>query len=245
MNERGDVAQPTDDLPSIPGGWTSRTLQICERSFALTLPADPDAFLDDVCIRARNAETDYMPYWAYLWPASEQMAAFVLQHQWSAGTRVLEVGAGLGLVGLAADACGLQVTFSDYDPTALCLVRHNARHNGVADPQTMTLDWRSPPDVRLPLIFACDVLYECQNHAPILLMLEAVLTEHGRCFIGEPGRQHAEAFVTHAEQADWRVAYLDACGIPLARYEPGRFQVIELSRQQQDGDLSMGCDRRL
>ncbi|MDZ4687036.1 MAG: hypothetical protein SH850_18320, partial [Planctomycetaceae bacterium] len=89
-------------LPAIPGGWTERVWTVSEHEFRLTLPASPDAFLDDPDVAAAHARDEYMPYWAYLWPASLAMSAAMLRHPWPDGTAVLELGAGVGLVGLAA-----------------------------------------------------------------------------------------------------------------------------------------------
>ena len=42
-----------------------------------------------------------MPYWPYLWPAAYAMSAAVLRENWPPGAAALEIGAGIGLVGLA------------------------------------------------------------------------------------------------------------------------------------------------
>ncbi|RPI80172.1 MAG: hypothetical protein EHM42_12555, partial [Planctomycetaceae bacterium] len=55
-------------LPPIPGGWSEREFVLAGRTLSLTLPGDPDAFLDDPEVLAANRLDDYMPYWSYLWP---------------------------------------------------------------------------------------------------------------------------------------------------------------------------------
>jgi predicted nicotinamide N-methyase len=89
-------------LPEIPGGWAAREIVVDRRNFRLTLPASPDAFLDDPAVRAASERDDYMPYWPYLWPAALSMAEAVARADWPAGTEVLEIGAGIGFVGLVA-----------------------------------------------------------------------------------------------------------------------------------------------
>jgi hypothetical protein len=54
----------------IPGGWTMRTWELAGRTLSLILPAVPDAFLDDPDVVQRHTQSQYMPYWAYLWPAT-------------------------------------------------------------------------------------------------------------------------------------------------------------------------------
>ena len=108
----------------------------------------------------------------------------------------LEVGAGIALTGLAALARGLAVTFSDYDQRAIDLALFNARENHLDERATgLLLDWRQPLDRRFPVIFGCDVIYERQNHRPILGLLEKMLSKDGECWITDPGRHQADAFL--------------------------------------------------
>ncbi|MBI1904343.1 MAG: hypothetical protein HYS13_24880 [Planctomycetia bacterium] len=51
------------DLPPVPGGWTADVVDVAGRTFHLTRPADPDAFLDDPQVHEKNLESGYMPYW--------------------------------------------------------------------------------------------------------------------------------------------------------------------------------------
>jgi hypothetical protein len=108
----------------------------------------------------------------------------------------LEIGAGIALTGLAALARGFSVTFSDYDQRAIELALFNARQNHLErHADGLLLDWRQPIDRQYPLIFGCDVIYERQNHLPILGLLEKMLAQDGECWITDPGRHHADAFL--------------------------------------------------
>ncbi|REJ96793.1 MAG: hypothetical protein DWQ29_00635, partial [Planctomycetota bacterium] len=118
-------------LPEIPGGWTRQTIDLGWRTIELVQPATPDCFLDEPSVLEANRRDDYMPYWTYLWPASVPMARVLKTASWPPGTEVLELGSGIGLVGLAAKARGWQVTFSDYDETSLALCRVNAERNSL------------------------------------------------------------------------------------------------------------------
>src|SRR5947209_6882193 len=101
-------------------------LVIVERfRFQIERPADSYALLDDPVVRAAHDRDEYMPYWADIWPAARMLAKAVAKEDWSTyaqlGERlqVLELGCGLGVPGLTALACGLDVIFSDYDLTAV------------------------------------------------------------------------------------------------------------------------------
>jgi predicted nicotinamide N-methyase len=184
-----------DELPAIPGGWTTRDFLLAGMTLHITLPASPDAFLDDPRVLAANQRDDYMPYWSYLWPTSLETAVAVLRREWNPGTEALEIGAGIALTGQAALKAGLNVSFSDYDQQAIDLALFNARNNQtLARAEGLLLDWRHPIDRQYPIIFGCDVIYERQNHRPILRLLEKMLAPDGEAWITDPGRHHAVAF---------------------------------------------------
>ena len=62
-------------------------------TFRITVPARPDALLDDPDVLAANRRDDYMPYWGYLWQAGGPMTAAVLAAEWPSGGTALEIGA--------------------------------------------------------------------------------------------------------------------------------------------------------
>ena len=205
-------------LPVVPGGWATKNVEIAGRSIRLTCPRDPDAFLDDPDVNSAHAQSGYMPYWGYIWPAAWDMAQGILEYDWIARVRdlsarvggderqeVLEIGAGVGLIGLAGLAAGLNVTFSDYDPQAVVAALFNARQNGWTEAQGLVLDWREPLARRFPLILGGDVIYERANHEPILNLLDAMLTDDGECWLADPGRGRTDAFVMLALRRGYRV----------------------------------------
>lgn len=205
-------------LPNVPGGWATRDVVIAGRSFRLTLPADPDAFLDDQNVLDAHARDGYMPYWGYLWPTSLEMATAVLEHTWAPGLAALEIGAGIGLTGLAGLAAGLHVTFSDYDQQAVELAVYNARQNGLEHARGLWLDWRTPPAEQFPLIIGCDVIYEQPNHAPILNLLATMLAPEGECWLADPGRHKADAFINSAREQAFEITLRPLKRLPT----PGR-----------------------
>jgi predicted nicotinamide N-methyase len=220
-------------LPDIPGGWSTRDIEIAGRTFHITLPTSPDAFLDDPEVIAENHRNDYMPYWPYLWPASLPMSEAVTRADWARGTEILEIGAGIGFVGLVALACGHRVTFTDYRQEAVDLALYNARQNDLVDARGECLDWNTPPANRhYPVILGCDVLYELRNHAPILALLAQTLEPAGTAWFGDAGRDHAATFVRMANEAGFTIEIRDENGGVLERPRVGRFQLIKLSRRR-------------
>jgi predicted nicotinamide N-methyase len=215
-------------LPDVPGGWAERQWIIEGHTFRLVLPASPDAFLDDADVHAAFDRDEYMPYWAYLWPASLKMVATILRTDWPAGTEVLELGAGIGLVGLAGLARGLKVTFSDYEPKAVELALFNARRAGHAEAAGLVLDWRDPPSKPFPIIWGCELLYEDRNHEPLLALTRRMLAAGGTAWFVDGGRAKAERFCKLVPENGLTCRLFDEDLQPLAAPRVGRYQLIEV-----------------
>jgi predicted nicotinamide N-methyase len=181
----------TNDQPVVVS-----TFEIHGRPIRLVRPSDPDRMLDDPEVREWNRRDDYMPYWAYLWPAAYLLAEAVLRETWPDGTEALEIGCGLGLAGLAGVASGLRVQFSDYDPAPLEFVVRSAAENGFDRTRftTRLLDWRNLPDERFPVILGADVIYEARLVPLVADVLGTMLAPDGLGLIGSPYRVAAQGF---------------------------------------------------
>ena len=73
------------------------------------------------------------PFWAVVWPAAAVLARYLLDHPTRvAGRRVLEIGCGGAVAGIAAARAGAAlVVANDVDPAALRVAARNAAANGV------------------------------------------------------------------------------------------------------------------
>ena len=225
-----ELPSSLDEPPLIPGGWTSQTIDLGARVVEILRPADPDRLLDDAAVLRANEENDYMPYWAFLWPSAEQMARAMQHAPWKAGSDVLELGSGLGLVGLAAQLRGDRVTYSDYDQTALRLSRMNALGNGLADPPTLRFDWRAPISKRFPALIGCEVTYDAAMHPVILDLLDVNLACDGVCWLGDPGRYQSPFFYDRARTRGFDIQILNEHGESIAEPSSQGFQIFELRR---------------
>ncbi|MDA1053977.1 MAG: methyltransferase domain-containing protein [Planctomycetota bacterium] len=221
---------------SIPGGWSERAFLLGDRRLCILLPAQPDEFLEQLEQTAVTArETD--PYWAELWPASLSMARIVRASHWPKQARAIELGCGVGVVGLAALLAGLDVAFTDHVELAVATAVENAHRNGFTNAQGCVLDWAQPPREQYPIILASDVLYDRELHAPLLHAIEALLADGGECWLGDPGRSAAEVFLQQARLTGWKLRMLDEEGRDAARLKLGEFRLLVLRRVSNVGSV--------
>lgn len=196
------------------------------RTFEVCMPTDCDALLDDPRTEARFERDEYMPYWATLWPAAFVLADAVAN--WprvdSAATAptALELGCGLGLVGLIAAERGCRVIVSDYDEDAVAFAAENARLNGVPAPEARFIDWRKTyPDLSLDRILAADVLYEARHLEPVAQFVRQHLRPDGFALISDAHRSTADAFEDVARECGLAVTCTSAerpgtkAGVPI------------------------------
>jgi predicted nicotinamide N-methyase len=153
----------------------------------------------------------------------------VLRATWEPELRVLEIGCGIGLVGLAAAARGHLVTFSDHIPLAVSLALENARRNGFLNSRGLWLDWHQPIAEEFPVILASDVLYEAKLHSALLELIQRMLAPQGFCWIGDPVRYHARSFIEHARSRGFNVQVQENPLEP-ASSTTASFQLIVLRR---------------
>ncbi len=129
------------------------------------------------------------PYWAYEWGGGLALARHVLDHRETvAGRRVLDLGAGSGIVGIAAAMAGArEVVAADIDPRAMAAIRLNAAANGVSIVPLHgdLLDGAPPP---ADLVLAGDLFYDPRLARRVAAFLERCLGEGIAVLVGDPGR---------------------------------------------------------
>ncbi|WP_243131637.1 class I SAM-dependent methyltransferase [Desulfallas thermosapovorans] len=141
-------------------------------------------------------DEDKVPCWAEIWPAARGLAQWIWKNATFAGDRLLELGTGLGLPGIICGIKGAQVTFSDFNPSALELVRLNATRNGLLDFCTHLGDWR---DFKLPgkfrWVMGSDIFYDPKLNVYLKELIPRVTADGGNVLIAHPGRPASFRFV--------------------------------------------------
>jgi predicted nicotinamide N-methyase len=156
--------------------------------------ADVDTLLDRLP-KIQFRPDERLPYWADLWPSSLALAHYLWHTVDLRGLEVLELGCGLGLVGIVASRKGGVVTFTDYEADALAFARYNALRNDCPQAVVRHLDWHAPTLSQThAVIIASDVLYERANFHPLLHILQTALRPDGRFVLAEPNRPVARDF---------------------------------------------------
>ena len=127
------------------------------------------------------------PYWAFAWAGGQALARYVLDHPETVrGKRVLDIGAGSGLVGLAAARAGADdVLAADIDSFACAAIRLNAAANDSAIRVTRE-DLIGAP-CTWDLILVGDLFYERPLAERLLAWLRPLAVP---ALLGDPGRNY-------------------------------------------------------
>jgi len=131
---------------------------------------------------------DTPPYWAYHWAGGTVLARYILDHPESVcGKRVIDLGAGSGVVGIAAMKAGAkEVTAIDIDPYAAAATLLNAQANGV-EVTTMTGEIHTPPDT--DLILGGDVFYDYVLAVKMAALFTDCMRADIEVLVGDMGRK--------------------------------------------------------
>jgi len=213
--------------------FVRHTLSIADREIIIELPSSQDELLEEALQCERSGSSDWDPYWGSLWATAPKTAAMILRHPWRSRLKTLELGCGIGVAGIAALIAGHDVTFADHASSAVRLAVSNAALNGFADTIGMVFDWQQPPTVPFEFILASDVLYDAAGYEALLLTLQAMLSDQGVVWIGDPGRINASRFADLAVSHGWYVESLDDFAQPCPTPAHMQFRLLVLRRYQQ------------
>jgi predicted nicotinamide N-methyase len=188
------------------GPLGTEILALESRPLSYIRPKAPDRLLDLESVAVAHDKDQYMPYWAALWPVATYLAHTIDRTKWTLPIKSIELGCGLGLPGLAALSCGINVTFTDYDATALRLVAQSVGMNGMQGAQYLHFDWRSlliePIEKNLEtllgtfdLVIASDLIYEERQVKPLVAAFKKLMKSSGVIFLADQDRPYRDLFL--------------------------------------------------
>jgi predicted nicotinamide N-methyase len=175
------------------------TLELADHPFRVLRVTNTDELYAELLAKGETHEDvadERIPYWADLWPSALALATEVLDSPYvKSGTRVLEIGCGLALPGIAAGMKGAKVLMTDYLSEPLDFACINWKMNLPTAPQTRLMDWRFPdPHDAVEVILASDVAYEKRSFEFLLHAFRTLLVPGGHVIMSEPNRMMARDF---------------------------------------------------
>jgi ETFB lysine methyltransferase len=231
--ERSGVSEPVENMGAItwhdgvPGfrglPLELRTVHVAGMDLQIVAMVDATQLLDQADCAKRFLDADVAPYGVELWPAAIMLAEYIGRLDFKP-RRALEIGCGLGFVSIFAARLGWSIVAGDHEPSALVFARHNAKLNGDPDIRFIEFDWRKPPsDLTYDCVLGADILYQLNNHGPILACLDRLLEDDGIAFISDPNRGVADHFAAAACAARFTVEITPAAAEgPSGRLVEGR-----------------------
>jgi predicted nicotinamide N-methyase len=148
------------------------------RTFRFFVPATLDPFIDSQDLFRG------FPLWAKIWEPSLVLADYLAGMPPDPEKLLLEIGAGLGMVGIVAAAFGHRVTLSDLDVHCLDFTRANGMLNHFSDLEVIKLDWSAPElDRSFDYIVGSEVVYDEKHFSPLKDFFKAYLKPGGEVIL--------------------------------------------------------------
>jgi 2-polyprenyl-3-methyl-5-hydroxy-6-metoxy-1,4-benzoquinol methylase len=157
---------------------------INNRKFQFFTPKYIEPYIDQ-----DNPMKDF-PLWAKLWESSFVLAQHMACQPVDPNTRILEIGSGLGIIGISAASFGHKITLSDYVDHALAFARANAELNHLPELPVIRLDWHQIDLSRTyDCIIGSEVVYKEDDFSPLKKVFETLLKPGGEVILASEIRQ--------------------------------------------------------
>jgi predicted nicotinamide N-methyase len=132
------------------------------------------------------------PFWAFAWAGGQALARHVLDHRETVrGRRVLDFGAGCGLLAIvAAQAGAARILAAEIDAVACAAIRLNASLNGVESRIDILAEDVIGRDLGVDLILVGDMCYERPLAERLVDWLRGLAGRGVAVLLGDPGRTY-------------------------------------------------------
>jgi predicted nicotinamide N-methyase len=190
-----------EELPESLIDVAVRPVELPGGEVYLVRPADWEALRD----HEGMAPGRPLPYWGRLWPSSLVLALELAQRPPGPGTRVIELGCGLGLPSVVAARGGAAVLATDGHTDAVAFAAHNLALNEL-EATVVAADMSDDADALVErgpfdLVLAADILYTVDNGDALLTLLPRLLEPNGELWLGDPDRAGGRRFLAAAHSA--------------------------------------------
>ena len=157
------------------------SLRVGESTIRLLKPSDVEELLNGQDPFSDNCT---FPFWAKLWESSIVLAHLLVGLPAGEGKRLLELGAGLGLPGIAASVVGYDAVLTDSDQIILDFQQVSAAANGNQRIEHKLLDWTAPSQMEpFDLIAGAEVLANEEIVDPLLDICKNYLVKDGTIYL--------------------------------------------------------------
>jgi predicted nicotinamide N-methyase len=130
------------------------------------------------------------PFWAFAWAGGQALARYILDANIAAGSSVLDMATGSGLVAIAAMKGGaMRATATEIDDFAITAATMNAALNSVSLDIQLT-DVLNAPSPAVDFIFVGDLFYERSIAERCFDWLTRAEAQGSKVLIGDPGRSY-------------------------------------------------------
>lgn len=175
------------------------TTKISGQAIRLLTPSDLEELLGG---QAPLENMSTFPFWSRQWDAGIVLAHTLIMHPHPQGRRLLELGAGLGLAGLAAALAGFEVTLSDNEDMILDFQRVSAAANGLSGIANIKVDLLDLPELELfDVIAGAEILFKEEFVEPMLTICQNCLRPGGTVYLANNIRhRNVRVFLEKAEK---------------------------------------------
>lgn len=203
-----DLAQPLDVLLRLAekkfGDVGFEKVAIGDVSLEILQIKDMPQYIEKLVGRTRPGESVELPLWAKIWPSCLFLGFFLQQFPFKEGEELLEIGAGVAVIGLVAAKRGFSVTVTDLEDDALLFARINALKNGVGDMLHIAKADFTKDNLgrRFDHVIGCEVLYNEKTYEPLADFLLAHLAERpeSEIILAMDQKREGRAFFNRAKK---------------------------------------------
>ena len=164
-------------------------LGIADRTYRFHVPKTIERFIDP------DDPLDDFPLWAKIWEASIVLAGKLVEMPVEPDKEYLEIGSGIGMVGIVAASFGHHVTMTEYDPHALSFAKANAALNQCVNIRIRKLDWNNPDLTgQYDYIVASEIIYKERDIGPLKGLFRRYLKPDGEILLSGEMRSTSMEF---------------------------------------------------
>ena len=153
-------------------------------TLTLFTPASIDRFIDP------DDTMKNFPLWAKIWEASGVLASYLASLPPDPMKTMLEIGCGLGMVGIVAAKAGHRITMTELNSHALNFARANALANGCPEVAIERMDWNVPQlESRFDYIVGSETVYKTEVIDSLDALFDRYLNPGGTIIVAEGVRR--------------------------------------------------------